>query len=53
MKVVLAVANTIGLVLLLPLVIALGAVVGSLSMAVSVMSEWFGIIWSDVWRNKE
>lgn len=53
MKVVLAVAKTLVLVLLLPLVIVLGAVVGSLSMAVSVMFEWFGIIWRDVWRNEE
>ena len=53
MKVVLAVVKTLGLVLLLPLFIVLGAVVGSLSMAVSVMFEWFGIIWCDVWRNKE
>lgn len=50
MKFVLSVAKTLGLVLLLPLVMALGAVVGSLSIAVSVMFEWFGIIWCDVWR---
>ena len=50
MKVVFAVAKTIGLILLLPLVMALGAVVGSLSLAVSVMLEWCGIIWCDVWR---
>ena len=53
MKVVLAVANTLGLVLLLPLVIVLGAVIGSMSMVVSVMFEWFGIIWCDVWRNEK
>ena len=53
MKVVLAVVKTLGLVLLLPLVMALGAVVGSLSLAVSVMFEWCGIIWYDVWRNEE
>lgn len=53
MKVVLAIINTLGLVVLLPLVMALGAVVGSLSMVVSVMFEWFGIIWCDVWRNEE
>lgn len=53
MKVVLAVSKTLGLILLLPLVMALGAVVGSLSLAVSVLLEWCGIIWCDVWRNEE
>ena len=53
MKVMFAIINTLGLVMLLPLVMALGAVVGSLSLAVPVMFEWFGIIWCDIWRKKE